>query len=207
MLKQLALSAIRRYQKNGGAKAHFNLSCNFSPSCSEYTHQAIEKFGLYQGIKLGFNRIRRCNDPDCVTIKHDPLPEGLTMDTHQLKQQEEQLRSEINQLTSEQRKHYYQQEKIRIKDPDTYAVLNWFCAAGLHHFYLGNYPRGAINFLLMLCGLLFIESFGIFLILLVLLMELPQLFKSQQIIHKYNNQVMQDILLELTQSDQGKHSE
>ncbi|MGO2371378.1 membrane protein insertion efficiency factor YidD [Pseudoalteromonas sp. KG3] len=73
MLKAYILSAIRRYQKNGGAKSHFNLSCNFSPSCSEYTHQAISHYGVCKGLILGLKRIKRCNDPDCVTTKHDPL--------------------------------------------------------------------------------------------------------------------------------------
>jgi len=73
VVKNLVLKAIRRYQANGGAKAHFNLTCNFSPSCSEYTYQAIEKYGLFQGVKTGLKRIKRCNDPDCIEIKHDPL--------------------------------------------------------------------------------------------------------------------------------------
>ena len=74
MVKTLVLKAIRRYQRRGGAAAHFNLSCNFTPSCSEYTFQAIAKYGLFKGVKLSFERIKRCNDPDCITIKSDPLP-------------------------------------------------------------------------------------------------------------------------------------
>ncbi|MBT3135012.1 membrane protein insertion efficiency factor YidD [Alteromonas sp. ALT199] len=73
MFKRVALSAIRRYQANGGSQAHFNISCNFTPTCSEYTHQAIEKYGVMKGIYLGYSRIRRCNDPDCITVKPDPL--------------------------------------------------------------------------------------------------------------------------------------
>ncbi|WP_462182905.1 membrane protein insertion efficiency factor YidD [Pseudoalteromonas maricaloris] len=71
MLKRFALSAIRRYQANGGAKAHFNISCNFTPSCSEYTYQAIEKYGFFKGVRIGFCRIRRCNDPDCIEVKSE----------------------------------------------------------------------------------------------------------------------------------------
>lgn len=52
----------------------FNLDCNFEPSCSEYTHQAISKYGTAKGIKLGFSRIKRCNDPDCVNKIKDPVP-------------------------------------------------------------------------------------------------------------------------------------
>ncbi|MGB6140564.1 MAG: TM2 domain-containing protein [Pseudoalteromonas rhizosphaerae] len=122
------------------------------------------------------------------------------MTSEQLNAQEEQLRSEVNALSPEQRKLFYQQEKRLVKDPDTYAVLNWFFAAGLHHFYLGRFQRGAVNLTLMLIGILTIYSFGVFLIIVVLLIELPQLFKSQRIVHQYNNQVMADILKQLTGS-------
>ncbi|WDE12181.1 membrane protein insertion efficiency factor YidD [Thalassomonas haliotis] len=73
MVKGLALAAIRRYQRGGGSLKYFNLECNFEPSCSEYTYQAIDKYGLVKGVKLGWNRITRCNDPDCVKKHKDPL--------------------------------------------------------------------------------------------------------------------------------------
>lgn len=116
------------------------------------------------------------------------------MTSEELNAQEEQLRAKVNALPTEQRKQFYQLQKHHIKDPDTYAVLNWFFAAGLHHFYLGKFQRGAVNLTLMLIGLLTIYSFGILLIIIVLLIELPQLFKSQRIVHQYNNHIMADIL-------------
>ena len=123
------------------------------------------------------------------------------MTPEQLKDEEEQLRSQVNQLSNDTRKTFYQQQQQRIKDPDTYAVLNWFFVAGLHHFYLANYPRGMVNLTLMLIGLLLIERVGLLLILLVFLIELPQLFKSQQIVHAYNNRVMKTLLQELQESN------
>lgn len=122
------------------------------------------------------------------------------MTSAELNAEEEQLRSQVNALSAEERKLFYQQLKAHVKDPDTYAVLNWFFAAGLHHFYLGKFQRGAVNLTLMLIGLLTINSVGIFLIIFVLLIELPQLFKSQLIVQQYNNHVMSDILNHLTQS-------
>ncbi|MGO2168067.1 TM2 domain-containing protein [Pseudoalteromonas sp.] len=116
------------------------------------------------------------------------------MTSEELNAQEEQLRAKVNALPTEQRKQFYQLQKRHIKDPDTYAVLNWFFVAGLHHFYLGKFQRGAVNLTLMLIGLLTIYSFGILLIIIVLLIELPQLFKSQRIVHQYNNRIMADIL-------------
>ena len=35
--------------------------CIYTPSCSSYTYQAIEKYGIFRGIIKGFLRILRCN--------------------------------------------------------------------------------------------------------------------------------------------------
>jgi putative membrane protein insertion efficiency factor len=36
-------------------------SCRFEPSCSRYTEQAIEKYGLMRGSWMGAKRIGRCH--------------------------------------------------------------------------------------------------------------------------------------------------
>ncbi|MEE1159432.1 MAG: membrane protein insertion efficiency factor YidD [Atopobiaceae bacterium] len=36
-------------------------SCIYSPTCSEYMLEAIEKYGAARGFWLGFKRILRCN--------------------------------------------------------------------------------------------------------------------------------------------------
>jgi putative membrane protein insertion efficiency factor len=35
--------------------------CRFYPTCSEYTYQAVEKYGVLKGGWLGMKRIVRCN--------------------------------------------------------------------------------------------------------------------------------------------------
>ncbi|MBU2509170.1 membrane protein insertion efficiency factor YidD, partial [Patescibacteria group bacterium] len=35
--------------------------CKYTPTCSEYTYQAIGKHGLLKGSWIGFKRILRCN--------------------------------------------------------------------------------------------------------------------------------------------------
>jgi len=35
--------------------------CRFTPTCSQYTIEAIEKYGVLKGLYLGFLRILRCN--------------------------------------------------------------------------------------------------------------------------------------------------
>ena len=120
-----------------------------------------------------------------------------------LRQVEEKLRDQIGKLSNEQKKRYYALELAQVKDPDTYAVLNWAFLAGLHHFYLGKWQRGLLNLLLMLIGgLLYFSQLlpllGGGLILLVFIVELPQLFNSQKIIHQYNNQLMKRLLNDIS---------
>lgn len=66
---------IRRYQESGGSRRWFGIRCNFEPTCSEYTRQAINRFGLCSGLGLGMQRIRRCRCPDPADTILDPLPE------------------------------------------------------------------------------------------------------------------------------------
>ncbi len=35
--------------------------CIYQPTCSEYTYQAIEKYGIIKGTFLGAKRIGRCH--------------------------------------------------------------------------------------------------------------------------------------------------
>lgn len=36
-------------------------SCRFTPTCSEYTKQAIIKYGIIKGTFLGIKRISKCH--------------------------------------------------------------------------------------------------------------------------------------------------
>ncbi|MBA2691111.1 MAG: membrane protein insertion efficiency factor YidD [Rubrobacter sp.] len=47
-------------------------SCRFTPSCSRYAVEAIQKHGALRGSLLGMWRILRCN-PFCKG-GHDPVP-------------------------------------------------------------------------------------------------------------------------------------
>ncbi|OGK40547.1 membrane protein insertion efficiency factor YidD [Candidatus Roizmanbacteria bacterium RIFCSPHIGHO2_12_FULL_44_10] len=35
--------------------------CRFRPTCSQYTYQAVEKYGVIKGLYLGMRRILRCH--------------------------------------------------------------------------------------------------------------------------------------------------
>jgi len=121
-----------------------------------------------------------------------------------LEQQQEQLRQQINRLPAEQRKQFYQAWEKQVKDPDSYAVLNYLLLAGLHHFYLHKWLRGAVNLLVSLVALLLllfgVWSLGLCLLVAISLIELPALFRANLQVLAYNNQKMQQLLEQVQHS-------
>jgi hypothetical protein len=58
-MKELALKLIRLYQLTWSQV--MPPSCRFTPTCSQYTHEAISKYGLLKGGYLGVKRLARCH--------------------------------------------------------------------------------------------------------------------------------------------------
>ncbi|RMD95363.1 MAG: membrane protein insertion efficiency factor YidD [Calditrichaeota bacterium] len=58
-MKKLALLLIRFYQTL--ISPILPPSCRFYPTCSNYTYQAIEKYGVIKGSFLGVKRILKCH--------------------------------------------------------------------------------------------------------------------------------------------------
>jgi len=110
--------------------------------------------------------------------------------------QEEAMRLKVRDLPDEDRKRFYGIAKKRLKDPDTFAVLNYLFITGLHHFYLGHWLRGIINFVGFIGAVLLMVdgqwSWGLGLLVVLSLTELYALFRSQVIVQDYNNKVMED---------------
>lgn len=69
-MKSLALSAIRLYKRY--LSPMLPPSCRFEPTCSIYTYQAIEKYGVVKGTWLGMKRISRCHPLN--PGGYDPVP-------------------------------------------------------------------------------------------------------------------------------------
>ena len=74
--KWIIKKLIVMYQKLINPILHFiggpYAGCRFSPSCSNYTLQAVENHGAIKGVLFGMWRIGRCN-PWCKG-GHDPVP-------------------------------------------------------------------------------------------------------------------------------------
>lgn len=52
----LVLKLIRLYQR-----LHLGSSCRFIPTCSQYSYQAIAKYGILKGGFLSLKRIIKCH--------------------------------------------------------------------------------------------------------------------------------------------------
>lgn len=69
-MKKIALLLIRLYQKT--ISRALPPSCRFTPSCSHYGYEAIEKYGLIKGGWLAVKRVSRCHPLN--PGGYDPVP-------------------------------------------------------------------------------------------------------------------------------------
>ncbi len=69
-MKGVALHWIRMYQMT--ISKVMPPSCRFLPTCSEYTYEAISRYGVGRGVWMGMKRIARCHpfNPG----GYDPVP-------------------------------------------------------------------------------------------------------------------------------------
>ena len=57
MFKKIVLKILVLYKKYLSR----GYNCRFVPTCSEYTYQAVEKYGVIKGLWLGIKRVGKCH--------------------------------------------------------------------------------------------------------------------------------------------------
>ncbi len=72
MIDRLFIGIIKKYQKYISPTLSLFNKCPYTPSCSNYAIEAIEKHGVIKGSALGFLRILRCNP--FSKGGYDPVP-------------------------------------------------------------------------------------------------------------------------------------
>lgn len=56
-IKKIVLKLLVLYKKYISS----GYNCRFVPSCSEYTYEAVDKYGVIRGLELGMKRILKCH--------------------------------------------------------------------------------------------------------------------------------------------------
>lgn len=70
-MKKLLIALIRFYQT--AISSHTPPTCRFTPTCSSYAIQALERFGACKGSYLAIRRVLRCHP--FGGSGYDPVPE------------------------------------------------------------------------------------------------------------------------------------
>ncbi len=126
--------------------------------------------------------------------------DAIRLNHEAVEAEEEEIRRQVRDLPDPIRLDYHKRLKKRLKDPDTYASLNYFFLTGIHHMYLDKYARGILNLVMLIVGLLtlvVLPPLGIIIILFILVVELMALFRSQTVVKDHNNKISQQILDEI----------
>ena len=58
-MKKIFIKMIEFYQKY--ISKYLGSNCIYTPTCSQYTKEAINEYGVFKGCFLGFKRILRCH--------------------------------------------------------------------------------------------------------------------------------------------------
>ena len=77
-MRTLATFLIRLYQRT--VSPLLGPRCRFYPSCSQYTLEAIARFGILRGTGLGALRLMRCHPFNPGGF--DPVPKSAPTCTH-----------------------------------------------------------------------------------------------------------------------------
>ena len=88
-MKTILIVFIKFYKR--AISPYLPKACRFTPTCSAYAIEAIEKFGAIRGTLLAAYRVLRCN-PFCRG-GYDPVPDRFTFKRHR-EEESTQLKEE-----------------------------------------------------------------------------------------------------------------
>lgn len=73
-MKKFLIFVLGLYKKfvSPVLEALFGKACRFTPSCSQYTIEALEKYGAGRGFSLGIKRFLKCHP--WGGSGYDPVP-------------------------------------------------------------------------------------------------------------------------------------
>lgn len=72
-MKKLLLAALRFYKSQ--ISPALPSACRYSPTCSEYAMQAVERYGAVRGSLLAIRRVLSCNP--FARGGYDPVPDRI----------------------------------------------------------------------------------------------------------------------------------
>ena len=67
------VSAVKAYQRSIRPVTKDKIRCRFTPTCSQYSIEAVERFGIGRGLMLTVRRIASCRR-DIAPGTSDPVP-------------------------------------------------------------------------------------------------------------------------------------
>ncbi len=70
IMKTVLIGFVRFYQ--GALSPYLPNSCRYTPTCSQYMIEAVQKYGALKGGQLGLKRIARCHP--WGGSGYDPVP-------------------------------------------------------------------------------------------------------------------------------------
>lgn len=108
-------------------------------------------------------------------------------------QEEERIRLIVRHLPDATKAAYFERYQAELRDPDTFAVLSYMVLTGFRHVYLGDLRRAAMDVFAVAVGfgLLIwggaVNWVGALPLAIVFVLDLRDLFRSQQLVKAHNN--------------------
>lgn len=70
---QVWVAGVHAYQKVGRPLLEGRIWCRYEPTCSEYSVEAVRRFGFRKGLEMSARRLNSCR-ADVPLGTHDPVP-------------------------------------------------------------------------------------------------------------------------------------